>query len=476
MLPLLTETRVAAQASSPATRLIVMVKGNGVVANTFWPTWASGRPVDGSLASATLPHVTAPLAPFRDRILFLDGLSLRNWLREEGNTTGDNGDAHHNWGSLLTGELPSDALFTAGGCRSQADPAGCRMAAGSVSLDCYVGQRLKESDPSLVYDSLHVALNSGDLQFDRSPSGLNCPSFYGRDRPNPPEPDPQAVYTRLFGGELPTGDNAEVSPAMRRRLRLLDVVGRDLERFVQRLGHEDRQVAEAHLHSVRQREDQLRRAVENRVVCARPTRPTVEFVSRRESHIPELSRVMMDMVVDAMKCGLARTAVYSMYDTNGYWAFFSWLKHINPNFENLGGPQVSEFPQAHYHAMAHGHGSEPGATMYRDANRWYIEQYAYLLARLASEPELDGTMLDRTLVLFVDSLSNGAGHTVHRLPWILAGDAKGTFRFGRHVQLPAGTAPNGLFVALAEAMGVAPPNEVFGNPRFGRGAMTELRG
>ena len=99
LMPTLFETRAAAETAGARGHFITLVKGNGVRAETFWPAFsaAGGRPASGSLTAAKLPHVTEPLEPWKDRLLFLDGLTLRNWLKAEGNTTGDNGDAHHNW-------------------------------------------------------------------------------------------------------------------------------------------------------------------------------------------------------------------------------------------------------------------------------------------------------------------------------------------------------------------------------------------
>lgn len=83
-------------------------------------------------------------------------------------------------------------------------------------------------------------------------------------------------------------------------------------------------------------------------------------------------------------------------------------------------------------------------------------------------------MLDTTLALWADSLANGQGHTVNRLPCILAGDANGYFKSGRHLSLPADTAINALFVSITEAMGVPPPSGIFGNSRFRTGALAGL--
>lgn len=166
--------------------------------------------------------------------------------------------------------------------------------------------------------------------------------------------------------------------------------------------------------------------------------------------------------------GLTRSACYSLYDSNAYAAYFSWLRSINQNFAAGfgGGPRISEFPEAHMHAMAHGNGSDPAKGMYADANRWLLEQYAYMVGRLAIEPDTTGTMLDNTLVLWVDSLSDGGGHSVNRLPLILAGNVGKRIKQGRHVQLPVNTSMNRVLAAVADAVGTPTANGGFGNPKF----------
>lgn len=108
------------------------------------------------------PHVTAPLQDLRSKLLFLDGITLRNWLESEGNLTGDNGNADHNWGSLLTGALPGSVRSTDGGCL--VNSGGCYMGAGSASLDCFIGKALRKNDPAIAFDSLHLALNDTIFQ------------------------------------------------------------------------------------------------------------------------------------------------------------------------------------------------------------------------------------------------------------------------------------------------------------------------
>jgi hypothetical protein len=259
-------------------------------------------------------------------------------------------------------------------------------------------------------------------------------------------------------------------------MRLLDFVGRDIERFGKRMGQEDRLMLGAHLDTVGMRQKQLKSLLETPLTCAKPT--IEQGLGIIEANSDKLSKIMVDLLVDAMKCGLTRSGFFTLFDTNAYDIYFSWLKNINPNFSDSKTPglKVSEFPVLHFHSMTHGAGKDPGTQMYRDANRWHIEQAAYLLKRLSSEPEgANGNMLDNTLVLWADTLSIGGGHSVTRMPWFLAGNVNNYFRSGRHVITTKDAPTNPLLVSIASALGVAPADGVFGNPKFGKGELPGLR-
>lgn len=85
-------------------------------------------------------------------------------------------------------------------------------------------------------------------------------------------------------------------------------------------------------------------------------------------------------------------------------------------------------------------------------NVWYAEPFAYLLKKLDSIPEGDGTVLDNTLVLWGNELGKGNSHTRREVPFVLAGKAGGILRTGRYVQFAPGTWHNDLLVACLNAM------------------------
>ncbi len=86
-------------------------------------------------------------------------------------------------------------------------------------------------------------------------------------------------------------------------------------------------------------------------------------------------------------------------------------------------------------------------------------------------PEGDGTVLDNTVVLWCNELSDGRFHTHQNMPWLLAGSAGGYFRTGRYMQY-ANKSHNDLLLSLCHAMGVE--DETFGDPSFCSGPLSGL--
>ena len=97
-----------------------------------------------------------------------------------------------------------------------------------------------------------------------------------------------------------------------------------------------------------------------------------------------------------------------------------------------------------------------------------MAQFAYLIAEMKAVPELradgsQGTMLDNSVVAILNSGSDGAGHSVTNLPWVIAGSCGGYFQTGRY--LAYDDAPhNQLLCSFGNAMGV--PMDHFGDPNY----------
>ena len=83
-----------------------------------------------------------------------------------------------------------------------------------------------------------------------------------------------------------------------------------------------------------------------------------------------------------------------------------------------------ELAQYEGHGLSHaGDSNESQQAQWEQMLVWYSEQLAYLLQRLASVPEGEGTMLDNTIVLCVNEISRGNTHSHDNMHFLLAGGA-----------------------------------------------------
>ena len=80
-------------------------------------------------------------------------------------------------------------------------------------------------------------------------------------------------------------------------------------------------------------------------------------------------------------------------------------------------------------------------------------QFAYLIGKLKSVPEGDGTLLDNCMVTYGSGNSDGNRHTHHDLPVLLAGKGGGSLKTGRHVRYTRETPLNNLWLAMLDRMG-----------------------
>ena len=60
---------------------------------------------------------------------------------------------------------------------------------------------------------------------------------------------------------------------------------------------------------------------------------------------------------------------------------------------------------AGHHDLSHHAKEEAKLSQYKIINRWHVEQYAYLLRRLAAMQEGESNVLDNSMILFASALS-----------------------------------------------------------------------
>ena len=86
---------------------------------------------------------------------------------------------------------------------------------------------------------------------------------------------------------------------------------------------------------------------------------------------------------------------------------------------------------------------------------FHVEQYAYILSRMKTLKESDGTsMLDNSLVFYGAGLGDGATHQYFDLPIVVAGKGQGQVKQGRFIKCKSGTLNSNLWLSFAKLMGL----------------------
>ena len=105
-------------------------------------------------------------------------------------------------------------------------------------------------------------------------------------------------------------------------------------------------------------------------------------------------------------------------------------------------------------------------------NKYIAARYAKILTEMKKIKEGDGTMLDNSLVVWVNELGKGNNHRYDDIPIVMAGNLQGVMNCdGRHVQL-GNRSSNDLLVTILHAFGYA--ENVFGVPGLCSGPINEL--
>ncbi len=397
-----------------AKRLIVFYFPDGIVGAS-----QAGEPSlwtpSGGETSFTLPDLLAPLEPYRASCVFFRGLSM-------GGT--DSGSHPGGAKKLLTA--------TDGG--------------NGISIDQRLASTLGGGDPfRLLYLGAQANVNNA--------SGDKHISYVAPGFTTPPDDDPVAAFARVFGNAGTTsGGGGSGDGRSARRLSVLDNARGELEALRSKLGDTESTKLDLHLEAVREVEMRIQALGEGGGGGASCSQPSIDAAGLDASTLyapekfPQILRAQIDLVVQAMACGMTRVGVIqaSHHTSELIMSRFANTQMFDPSFD-MRSHQASHYGASH-------DATHREYAAFAKQVRWWVEQYAYLLSQLAARPEGEGTMLDESLVLLCSEIADGNTHLHDDMPFVLAGGGGGTIRSGRF--LDVGYRRHGdLFVALANAMG-----------------------
>ena len=440
----------ARAAGDPQKRLLVFFTCNGANLETFYPT--SGY---GPLTAASLPDSCAlsPLQAHAHRLLIPRGIYMapRGFGFDDYAKAGD--DHAKGMGHKLTGQPLLDGTLYAAGPSADQVAAQKINPGGKQALTTMVGYRANNQ--------------------------LGYVSFSGSNSPVTGENNPWLIYQDLMGiGDL--SEEAKMKIATRRQ-SVLDLVEEDFSQLGS-LGKEDALKVEMHLDSIRDLELDMVGA--GLIECALDPARAAEIEALNpdtiatDGEFKRIGQMQMDILAMAIACGA--TNVGSIQWGSG-----------------AGGPIFTWDGMNHaynHHKLSHGNTKDDNSgdevagylELLTQIDRWYAEQYRYLLDKLAAYTEGDSTVLDNSAVVWCNELADGKGHTFYDLPWVIAGSAAGYLRQGEYVKMwesdpnDFNTSPhNRLLITLLNAVGVTAdgggPVTEFGHAQLAKGEFMQLR-
>jgi Protein of unknown function (DUF1552) len=397
---------------------------------TVWSRWRpQGNP---TVNNFTLPYILEPLKKFQSKLSLLDGVGLPS----------EGPGAPHTRGPavLFTGSpLANDGTFNRGDCSG-----GCTFGWNtSHSVDHEIATRLGKATP---YNLLTFSVQAG--------SGFpgSHISYADKAKPNVARDNPIDAWKQLFGGLSTSVD--EQKRKLSRRLNVLSTVQGDLAGLKGTIGRADQQRLDSHAQALAELEQAL---TAQRESCSLPTAP-----NGKSEQSPDWRPWAMDRQIELMTaslaCGLTRVSSLQFRpgeNDGGAQGIYSWLG------------QSEE-----HHLSTHDTGA---ASLDRISAiyRWYSERFAYLLERLDSFPEADGTLLDHTLVVWGSEIGDGSTHDISNIPFVVAGGGKRGVKGGRYLKLPQGTMNHRLLVSMLHYMGYTDAQK-FGNVDKGAGPLAGL--
>lgn len=400
---------LAATPARPVRRLGFLYVPNGMAMTPAVDCWTP----TGEGTSFQLSRILEPLAPLRDRIVVVSGLSQRE-ADAKGDGNGDHTRGSATWLNGIRPKLTEGSDVRAG---TTADQFAARVLGADTPL------------PSLEL-GLDPNFRVGNCENGYSCVYMNTLSWRTPTTPLPAEVNPRLVFEQLFGEG---GTVEERRARLRSAKSILDAIAEQMTRLQRRLGASDRETVSDYFESVREIE---RRITRTETSDAASALPPLDRPMGTPDRFDEHARLMFDLLCLALRS-----------DTTRVFTFMMGRETSPRTFTEIG------IAEPHHGLSHHGNRSEP-FEKYAKVNVYQMQQYAQFLETLRSTPDGDGTLLDHVLLLYGGGLSNGNEHSHINLPLVLAGGGAGRLAGGRHVRYPVDTPMTNLLLALLDKVDV----------------------
>jgi len=374
---------LANTAAKPFNRFGVVYVPNGMIMANWTPA-AEGAAFD-------FTPTLSPIAGFRDQLLVVSGLNCVP-------TPGRPGGAHAKASTrFLTDVSPptSETLLDAG-----------------TSMDQILARELGKHTQLA---SLELAIESSDTA-GACDQGFACAytntiCWRSANTPLPTQNNPRAVFERLFGDSGSTDPTTQLARIKHER-SVLDSVTEEVARLRRTLGPGDGAKLSEYLEAIRDVERRIQMAEEQN---GREL-PLVDHPAGVPASYEDHVKLMFDLEVLAYQCDLTR--VITMM--------------LGREFSGVTYPQIG-VPDAHHPISHHQNEAEKVARVAK-INAYHVQLFSYLLEKLRTTPDGDGSLLDHMIVMYGAGMADSNAHSPYNIPIVLAGGGAGQLKGGRHLR------------------------------------------
>lgn len=373
----LTQSAFADGTDNPV-RYVSWFWGNGIIPDRWEPT---GLGSNWQLS----PHLM-PLAAHKDYLNVITGLDNR--CKEQ--------ITHHEGMTVWSGYTMIDI--------GQGE--GFFSNTGGPTIDHLISELTKSR---VAISGIHTGVSKAQSPADYGTT-MHSLSSRGHLQPNSAITSPSAVWQALFGSFVQPKDDREL------RISILDATKEDVATLKSKLGAADRMRLDAHLESVAALQTKLSTA---QPVCELPPDPNEDnSESINNEKLTLVHQLQAELIAYAFSCDITRVATMLF-------------------IEGAAEPSLTEIPGNNdsWHQYSHNTGSWGVGGPFDNGQLFMMTRLADFIGTLKATSEIDGNLLDSTILMASSDCSDGSTHAITRHPILLAGHGRGYLKYpGHHYQ------------------------------------------
>ena len=361
---------------------------------------------------------------------------LNKWMKELEQYKKDILIGHNIWTPRGNGHGAGTATWLTGGSYS-----GSRVSAGGASVDQIIARHVGRDT---MLPSLEMSMR-GEGYFSNS-LPRNSISWVNSKLPSTRDINPRTVYDRMF---------RKASEGVTDK-GVIDLVNDQAKSLKRRVGQADQRKIDEYLEALRAVEKRMEFAEKQTGESELGQAEGIEF-KRPPVGIPEdhetYMRTMMDLMVLGFWSGATRVGSLMLDhgQSNRYFDFIDGVRgtwHALSHYRDISGKTEDDDGINSWKTVSQ------KRDMYNAVTAWHHRQFAYMLGKMKSIDEGNGSLLDNTMLLYGSSLGDGHAHGEENLPVIFAGGGGGTVRSGRYLKYRRNYSLSKYHLATMQRMGV----------------------